>query len=149
MPNERTQQAPAINAEGEHTHGPKAGRDPDNALAPGSMSGSGDVEYTQRIEALLAIPASDRTEAQNDELERAGHPRAGQGEIAATRPPPPRKKPETSTPSGASKDQLGSIRDRNQELLDGAEASADGERTGGSGQTVSSGPSRSGDYSSD
>lgn len=129
------------NAEGAHVHSPETGGHPDDALKPGAHSGSGDVEHAQRVEALLAMDPADLTEEQKDELERAGQPRPGQGRIDGDEKvvAPPQHQP-VKVPAGESKQQLKDVQERNKQLLEGAEASHEGERRVGVGQSVSTEP---------
>ena len=161
----------STNAEGKHVHTPEDGGHPDDALAPGNTSGSGDVERAQRQDALRV---SDPRTAERRPIPggpsrepTANDPQPGLNSAdtpAGTDAPPPSgaraHAPAQDTrvrtdlgvrePEGESKDQLERIQERNRELIeDDAEPGPEGERETGVGETVRSVPSQTGDYSSD
>ena len=113
------------NAVDKHVHTPESGSNPDDALAPGNTSGSGDVERAQRQRALKETAAA-----------------AAPGATVDQQPVPEGKR------EGA--EQAKRILKRNRELLEGAEASAEGEEQLSGNRTESSTDGkRTGDYSND
>ena len=137
--------AKSANADGKHIHTPESGDVSDSALSPGASSGSGDVEHTQRLDILRRMSPEDLTADQKAELEAAEFVRSDRhGETRDAQDSPTTHLDEDAAhrPAGASKDQHDLVTERNQELLDGAEAGPDGERKVGVGRTVSSDPSQ-------
>ena len=110
------------NADGKHVHSPESGRDPDDALAPGNTSGSGDVERAQREQAIK---------------EPASAPIA-----SVDQQPLPEGKRDAAS-------QAKRILDRNRELLEGAEPGVEGEERIAGGHTENSEARTTGDYSND
>lgn len=132
--------AKSVNADGEHVHTPESGSSGERALTPGAHSGSGDVEHAQRLDILRRMNPEDLTPDQKAELEAAEAVRGERPSETQSQGSPTTHLDEevAEQPVGASKDQHDLVKERNQELLGGAEAGPEGERKVGVGQTVSS-----------